>query len=1746
MTKTFTLLMLFIGNVFLSYSKSGFQLVEINPANFDNSTSRVNTENFRFGNKDYIVIQPKINSAAYLSENGIDVQAYLGDGYYLTAMDAVDTKKKLQSVQLSKVGYISEESKLDETLRSISSFEPVSILYASATNSNTLTELAQKTGISIIYNDVKNHHFSTYANASQLKQLTQYPFVYFVTKYYPVKNPLIYDGSIMLGANQVQELQPYGFNLKGDGINVGIWDDGAVGTHIDLPVNKNFVVEKERSGLAYMFHPTEVAGCIGGSGNVFAQLKGIAPHCNMYYWDILNDIVKEIADGKSKYDIDITNHSYNFSPTNCFQSGLYIPEAADLDKVVYNNPTLLPVVAVGNTATANCAVATDTFNSIDIGFQGCKNALTVGWLFTTDKIVENSGRGPTVDGRIKPELVAKGFAVSVLTPNNNFSLSYGSSYAAPQVSGLAALLYQKYKQQFGIIPNASLVKAILINTARDLGNKGPDYIYGYGKPDAYRAVATLANNYYFEDIVIQNEFKTRIISVPPNSNQLKITLSWTDKEGSPISIQSIVNNLDLKLVTPSGDTVLPWKLNPSSPGNIALKGIDNVNTNEQITIDNPLSGQYKIVVKGSSVPFGPQNYSVSYFSQDRKLEITYPNGGEMLYPTLATKIKWYSNGIDSTSVIEFSSDSGATWQILSANNQLSKQTFDWTVPNVASKNCFLKISSGNNIAVSAATFSIGSQINYNLINHSVCDKSVKLNWSAFSGASAYRVYLFADSVWTFVEQTTQLSTTINNLINGKLYFYSVSTINNGVESDHSSAKSFIPLANACTSLNDVGVYAIHQPWGGRKFTSALLGATEKLSFIIKNYGTNTQNSVSVSYIINGGLTRTATLTDVITSNDTSIIRFTVNENLSATGIYNVVAWTNLPADNNSGNDTLYYTIKHLQNAPLILPFSESFENVKTQLSEATFGIVGNDYIDYNPEYGGRIRTNLGDLYANTGKRALTVDNFLGGVSAKKNEILLTYNLSNYIDSLVFLDFSFINHSEADSNDLIYARGNDTKPWVRIYDLYANRNTPGKYNNVKEINLYQKLKIEQNQDFSSSTQLKIEQSGTKSVNNPFTDGGYSFDDFKLYNAGRDVAIIDASLKKVNCSKTYTPQPVSIKIVNNSSQSILNLPVFYKVGNNDAVNEFVPFTINPNDTVVYNFNTLFDNNSPGFFAVLTWIENAGDRNNLNDTFKTSVIVLKTVDSFPYYNDFELNNGNVFTEGTNNSWVWGTPLKYNISNAAQETKAWTTGINTGYNFNEDSYLYLGCLDFSGLTADPYISFNFVSVMQSQSDSAYAEYSADGILWKRLGCFGCGLNWYNGFQGKPYWDRVVYPWQVAHLKVPLASLDDSSSFIFRIHLLSDDFVVSEGIGIDDIRIFNNPDVIATTDSAYVSQVSSGNGWIQFYRNGRLVAELNDDNRNLGAVSVGYESNSDKQKVLNDKNILSRNWVFKPQNAPIGNYKIRLYILNSEYTNFVLDEDSINRMGDIGLLRYVGLNTNLDIIDNHVKSYYKYFSPSEIQFYPYQNGYFVEFNTDTLGEFYLISLKSDADAIQSINLLDFAAQKNNDDVYLSWKTTREVNSKQFIIQYSFDASTFIDVDTVPAGGFSSNTTLYNYLHELNANSGIYYYRIKMVDNTNKFTFSLIDSVYFTPSVGIKQNSVLANAYISGQDIVIEFKNKLQTPSTVLVYNSLGQLQFSKKMSLVNGINPLGISNFQNWSKGAYYLQIQAGEHSYYSKLMKQ
>ncbi|MBK6276215.1 MAG: hypothetical protein IPF58_16710 [Saprospirales bacterium] len=121
-----------------------------------------------------------------------------------------------------------------------------------------------------------------------------------------------------------------------------------------------------------------------------------------------------------------------------------------------------------------------------------------------------------------------------------------------------------------------------------------------------------------------------------------------------------------------------------------------------------------------------------------------------------------------------------------------------------------------------------------------------------------------------------------------------------------------------------------------------------------------------------------------------------------------------------------------------MPISESFENCNEELTNYTFGINGFDYADYNPEFGGRFRTNEGRGYANSGNRAITLDNFNNSGTAKNNELIFTYNLSSYIDSAVYLDFSFLYRGETDGNDKIFARGAENRNWIEIYDLFANR------------------------------------------------------------------------------------------------------------------------------------------------------------------------------------------------------------------------------------------------------------------------------------------------------------------------------------------------------------------------------------------------------------------------------------------------------------------------------------------------------------------------------------------------------------------------------------------------------------------------------------------------------------------------------------------------------------------------------------
>ena len=112
----------------------------------------------------------------------------------------------------------------------------------------------------------------------------------------------------------------------------------------------------------------------------------------------------------------------------------------------------------------------------------------------TGELAPTSSRGPTADGRIKPDVVAPGRGVLSVSGRGagegaepfslrEYSHASGTSFAAPIAAGVCALLLQQHP---GWTPRQ--VADALRATATDLGPAGPDTLYGWGRVDAARAI----------------------------------------------------------------------------------------------------------------------------------------------------------------------------------------------------------------------------------------------------------------------------------------------------------------------------------------------------------------------------------------------------------------------------------------------------------------------------------------------------------------------------------------------------------------------------------------------------------------------------------------------------------------------------------------------------------------------------------------------------------------------------------------------------------------------------------------------------------------------------------------------------------------------------------------------------------------------------------------------------------------------------------------------------------------------------------------------------------------------------------------------------------------------------------------------------------------------------------------------------------------------------------------------------------
>ena len=327
--------------------------------------------------------------------------------------------------------------------------------------------------------------------------------------------------------------------------------------------------------------------------------------------------------------------------------GNYTTNAANYDAVAVGAPTYLQVWAAGNEQNyappvqptnhyeftlsgtlymTNAVRAADgdqggydtlsqQASAKDNLVVGAINPLPNGFISPTNVTIASfSSLGPTDDGRIKPDVVADGVNNIVPVSGGTYGIGSGTSFAAPSVTGSIDLLTQLYKQLHPSSSDllSSTIKGLVIHTADSCTtNNGPSYKFGWGVMNT-KTAGTLINQdatnglkNQIKEVMLNNGQYVQfpVVSIGGTNNPLKATICWLDPVGPANSITNLdnpaiklVNDLDLRIYSPSGMTNFPWILNPDLTNRTAvarsaaaMTGDDNRNNVEKVYIANPLT-----------------------------------------------------------------------------------------------------------------------------------------------------------------------------------------------------------------------------------------------------------------------------------------------------------------------------------------------------------------------------------------------------------------------------------------------------------------------------------------------------------------------------------------------------------------------------------------------------------------------------------------------------------------------------------------------------------------------------------------------------------------------------------------------------------------------------------------------------------------------------------------------------------------------------------------------------------------------------------------------------------------------------------------------------------------------------------------------------------------------------------------------------------------------------------------------------
>ncbi|MEO7046802.1 MAG: T9SS type A sorting domain-containing protein, partial [Ferruginibacter sp.] len=165
------------------------------------------------------------------------------------------------------------------------------------------------------------------------------------------------------------------------------------------------------------------------------------------------------------------------------------------------------------------------------------------------------------------------------------------------------------------------------------------------------------------------------------------------------------------------------------------------------------------------------------------------------------------------------------------------------------------------------------------------------------------------------------------------------------------------------------------------------------------------------------------------------------------------------------------------------------------------------------------------------------------------------------------------------------------------------------------------------------------------------------------------------------------------------------------------------------------------------------------------------------------------------------------------------------------------------------------------------------------------------------------------------------------------------------------------------------------------------------------------------------------------------------------------------------------------------------------------------------------------LTLLNFTGREvNNQVVQLQWTTTGEINTKNFEVEWRNDASQFDKIAVLPAAINSAQNEQYSFTHSM-PSEGNNYYRLKMVDQDGRFTYS--------PEIKISVGNTIAKVTVFPNPVVDVLTLTIEAINTETMvcnlFNADGKLVTTKSFAVKKGSNKFSW-NLAQMAKGNYFI----------------